>query len=488
MAQSKFPFNEKEFKEVAKDINDVRDTVKLIPDMFKHLNISIKDGATDIGVAFARLQVEMGTLIAEVNSISKFVTNGSLAKSLNIGGTQSKAKGQKTNPPGPTTGNPPNSPTIPSNQTPGGSAGGPIGWLVSHLTNYMKSLTGLTVKQFGLMALTYKVLQTFHEMDKHQKKALSLGTNLNNIYESTKDMFAGLKTSISQDLSIRMEMLSEGIRIANRETFELGAIMKSTGQDSSVLAGFIKRATLMSGMTNKELSMFANSIKENAIKNNISIESLIGSMESLESAIRPFDLAGMGPLVKDAMTPIVAATKATESDLAEVLSLISSDRGEKAMMMFAPREFEAMQTATDATSFRESFLMAIDKLGGQLELIGGKRAGMRTLATQRAFMGGMGLEGMDRILAIRRNLEQTRMTDLTIGRDTDYAKSFSQTKERLVDNTIQSLIINSVGKIANEVNETGNKTNTTLEKIHTGIQTLVDVSRSSNSIPQKAIK
>jgi hypothetical protein len=421
-----FPFTSRDFKLLLKDVKNIK---------------------TDNTLYSKRFEKLLADMLIHLTTIAN--TNSSISRNIIPPGTG--GAGTPASPgSGGTTGH-----------GSGGLGGGGQGHqsLLSMVLNKTLGIKGLS-----WAALIFKTLDAVHDIDKLQKESLKLGTNISNIYKSSMDMINDLPLSFEQAIGIKMDLLTEGFKINNKAVFNLGSVMKATGQDTKVLAASVVKQSLIGGMTNTQLSKFADSIVDNSRRYNIAADDLIGAMNSLEESFRPFDLANMGPTARLGMGNLISEGFATRSELGEILRTLTSQKGEQAALRFFPQEWGTLQNTNDPGAWAEAMRSALGKLNNQLVNIG-QIGGGRRFAVQQAMLENMGLGGFDRVRAIMRDRKQQQEGVGSVGSDSQYWKTLSQTFERTVNAGFQRVALESA-TIANPINYVNSTTKDNMNYIN----------------------
>lgn len=332
----------------------------------------------------------------------------------------------------------PNQGQQPGNNNPRGGSRSGSG---SKVAGFISRVTGLGAKDLTAIGILYKLADAIRQLDKLQIESLKLGTNLSNVYKSSQQMFNDLPISIEQGIGIKLELLNEGIFRNTKETFNLGARMKATGQDIRGLAQLEANTLVLGRMTQAQTGELIKSIEEGSLKYNVAAEKIVGSLNSLQMALTPFNIMGQGAETAKVFERLLEEAGPARGIVEDVLKRLDTEEGQRTAMMYDAENLAKIYSRDSNTKYL-GYMGLINSLKSELNATGQMVAGQgamtgRILAQQ---LRARGLDQFATIQGIDFGRKEARLAaEGAAGKDSRYARSITQTKERFFDNFFQRL-------------------------------------------------
>ena len=262
--------------------------------------------------------------------------------------------------------------------------------------------------------------KSFAESSKVNKQLLSINMNMSDVLRSTNSSLRGLPTSIHESIQTQFEFLEGGLLGVSQNSLMLASVMKISGGDIKNLINLNRDQIAIGRVTSHEANALNTTLAQVNLDSKISMNRLVGSLNSLSRRLSTLGGLGMTAEVQDAQLKMIERLGAGSDKL--VNSLFDK--------MFDPNLSmggEARLTVFDQLqSLRSPGGMTQDNLDKFLSTAGGTFNSMTEMANQMPFQiregflqnfgGDEGLGGIAaQLLAFR---EQMSEIDVNLGDST----------------------------------------------------------------------
>jgi hypothetical protein len=221
-------------------------------------------------------------------------------------------------------------------------------------------------------ALATQMGQYQQNFNQIQKSAIALGRDFESI--NSQGMVQALEDSYGATISMKaaVEAFDEGIGLQSKNTIELAAQMKATGQDSRAMLQTMRNSQVVGNITNAEMDSLASNLLTTSKQYGISSDNLVAAVNTLSTRMQDFGALGLGAEMQQVVTDLTAKYGAgSEKIVGSFLDKIT--RGENLANL------QKLGIAEDVVKFGKEGGATAD----QLELIAAKASGaMQDLISQ----------------------------------------------------------------------------------------------------------
>lgn len=183
--------------------------------------------------------------------------------------------------------------------------------------------------QTTMLMIAETLVDAITRSDVIEKKALSLGRNIQSVYEENSQVLKNLAGDSIENLAVTLELYSLGIRENSQGLQQVANRVRLTGGDYKQFARSMAGTMVALQINARQAGDLAKSLEENSIQNGIAIDDLVRSVAGLSKDLKFFASKGMGSDIAAALGKLQAEAGAASEDNIKAFAetMLNSDQG-----------------------------------------------------------------------------------------------------------------------------------------------------------------